>query len=128
MTNRLELKQYAVPCSWLLFAAAYVTHIALRQFYPPGHLVRFSATLALILTFAYVVHVNVKGFQKMDEFQRLVQLVAIGFAYAASVLAVFALGFLRAEGLLQGADPRDLAGVMLMFYAAGLALAWRRYQ
>lgn len=128
MTNKSEAKRGPVPTAWLLFAAAYVGHLALRQFYEPGHLVRFLATFVLIFTFAYVVMVNVRIFQQLDEFQRQVQLLALGIAFSASLIVIFGLGFLRAEGFLQRADPRDLAGVMLMLYVAGLALAWRRYR
>ena len=128
MTTKTEAKGRPNLYSWILFAAAWVSHMVLRQFYQPGDLERIGATVVLIVALATVLAGQVRVFRALDEFQRQVQLLAIGFAYASSLLAVFALGFLRAEGFLQKADPRDLAGVMLMLYAVGLVVAWRRYR
>lgn len=114
--------------TWTLFTAAWVGHMVLRQFYDPGHPARVGATVVLIVALAAACAGQVRIFRALDEFQRQVQLLAIGFAYATSVLAVFALGFLRADGFLQKADPRDLAGLMLMLYVVGLVVAWRRYR
>lgn len=128
MTTRTDSKGRPSLYPWIFFVAAWVIHIVLRQFYQPGDVERVGATVVLIAALAAVLAGQVRVFRALDEFQRQVQLLAIGFAYVASVLVVFALGFLRAEGFLQKADPRDLAGVMLMFYAVGLAIAWRRYR
>jgi hypothetical protein len=57
-----------------------------------------------------------------------VHALALAIAFPCSLVAVFTLGYLRAEGLLAGADPRDLPLVMIAVYAVSLALAWRRYQ
>jgi hypothetical protein len=40
---------------------------------------------------------------------------------------VFAIGFLAGEGILRGADPRDLPSIMLLSYFVGVILAWRKY-
>ena len=65
--------------------------------------------------------------RKLDEFQKTVHLNALAFAFPVSMIAMFALGYFRAEGLLSEMDPRDLVGVMLLAYAGGLTWAWRRY-
>ncbi|MBM3813502.1 MAG: hypothetical protein FJW20_17910 [Acidimicrobiia bacterium] len=108
--------------------AAWSGHVALRQFYEPGHALRLAATAALIATFGGMIAALVRLIRGLDEFQRQVQLMALAIAFPASMVACFALGFLRAEGMFVNADPRDLPAVMLLCYAVGLGLAHRRYQ
>lgn len=96
--------------------------------YDPGHPWRLLATGLLIAGFASSVVAEVQLVRHLDEFQRHVQLLALPIAFGCSLLAMIAMGFLRAEGVLQPYDPRDLAGVMMFFYLIGLVVAWRRYQ
>ncbi len=114
--------------TWGLFIAAWLIHIALREFYQPGHPTRVAATVVVIAAGIVAVFGQIRMFRALDEFQQRVQLSALAFAFTASLVAVLGIGFLRAEGFFPGADPRDLAGLMMVLYAAGLALAWRRYQ
>lgn len=109
--------------------AAYAAHIAVREFTgaAPGSPLRLALTAVLVIAFAAHVIVTVRMMRRLDEFQKSVQLTALAFAFPASMIALFALGFFRAEGLLSEMDPRDLVAVMLLAYAAGLTWAWRRY-
>jgi hypothetical protein len=86
------------------------------------------ATALLIAGFAFCVAAEVQLIRNLDEFQRHVQLLALAIAFGCSLVAIMAIGFLAAEGLLLRYDPRDLAGVMMFFYLIGLVVAWRRYQ
>jgi hypothetical protein len=105
-----------------------VVHILLREQYAPGHPLRLAATVVLAASFALLVWAEVRVISSQDEFTRSVHALALAIAFPCSVVAVFTLGYLRAEGLLAGADPRDLPLVMIAVYALGLALAWRRYR
>lgn len=113
----------------LVTVAAYAAHIAVRELTgaAPGSPVRLALTAALVTAFAAHVIVTVRMMRRLDEFQKAVQLSALSFAFPASMIALFALGFFRAEGLLSEMDPRDLVMIMLLAYAAGLTWAWRRY-
>jgi hypothetical protein len=109
--------------------AAYAAHIGVREFMgaEPGSPLRLAVTAALVIAFSAHVIVTVRTMRRLDEFQKSVQLTALAFAFPASMIALFALGFFRAEGLLSEMDPRDLVMIMLLAYAAGLTWAWRRY-
>ena len=93
----------------------------------PGATLRLAITTALIMAFGAHVFVTVRMMGRFDEFTRAVHSAALAFAFPVSMVALFAIGFLRAEGLLSGLDPRDLAAVMMITYAVGLTWAWRRF-
>ena len=108
---------------------AFVAHIGVREFtaLAPGTPLRVALTVSLVAAFAAHVVVTARMMRRLDEFQRAVQLSALAFAFPVSMVALFAIGFFRAEGLLAEMDPRDLVLLMVAAYAAGLAWAWRRY-
>ena len=108
---------------------AFAAHIAVREFttIAPGAPLRIALTAALVAAFAAHVFVTARMMGQLDEFQRAVQLSALAFAFPVSMIALFAIGFFRAEGLLAEMDPRDLVFLMVAAYAGGLVWAWRRY-
>lgn len=112
-----------------LTIAALAAHIGIREgtSLQPGDPIRLAVTGVLVLAFATNVIVVARMMKQLDEFQKEVQLTALAFAFPASMIAMFALGFFRAEGLLSEMDPRDLVGIMLLAYGGGLTWAWRRY-
>ena len=113
----------------LITIGASAAHIGVRALTSaaPGSPVRLAVTAALVLAFAAHVIVTVRMMGRLDEFQKSVQFTALAFAFPISMIAFFALGYFRAEGLLSEMDPRDLVVVMVVAYAAGLTWAWRRY-
>lgn len=127
-----ERKRIPLPLvTAVLTVAIWAAHIAIRETASlvPGAPVRLAVTAALVLAFAAHVVVTIRVMRRsLDEFQRAIHTTAILFAFPASMIALFAIGFFRAEGLLAEADPRDLVALMLVAYAGGLAWAWRRYQ
>jgi hypothetical protein len=104
-------------------------HIYAREFMKlqPGHSGRLVLTAGLVLAFLWLVIEQVKQSRKLDEFHRQVQYLALGIAFPASLVVLFAIGFFRGEGLFTGADSRDLFMVLILAYAAGWTIAWRRY-
>lgn len=66
--------------------------------------------------------------RSLDEFQKHVHFLALAIAFPVGLVALFALGYFRAEGLLQGADSRDLPIILILAYAGGLLIAWRHYR
>lgn len=109
--------------------AVFAAHIGVREAttIPPGAPVRLALTAALVIAFAIHVIVTARAMRHFDEFTRTVHLTAVAFAFLTSMIAMFAIGYFRAEGLLSEMDPRDLVGLMLVCYGAGLFWAWRRY-
>ena len=113
----------------VLTIAIWAAHLAVRETtsLEAGAPLRLAITGALILAFAAHVIVTARMMRQFDEFTRAVHMTAVAFAFPVTMIVMFAIGFLRAEGLLAGRDPRDLVALMLLAYAAGLAWAWRRY-
>lgn len=114
----------------VLTLIAWSAHIAIRETttLEPGAPLRLAATGVLVLTFAAHVIATVRMMRQFDEFTKAIHTTALTFAFPASMIALFAIGFFRAEGVLAEMDPRDLVMVMLLLYAAGLTWSWRRYQ
>lgn len=108
--------------------ALYVIQIFMRESRPVGDPLRLAVTVALVASFAVSIWSLVRQMASHDEFHRQVQLAALTFAFPASLVAAFAIGFLAGEGAMRWADPRDLPAVMLMTYLAGHTIAWRRYR
>lgn len=105
-----------------------ITHIVLREYYPPGHTVRLVITSLMMLSLASFVFVYSRLVATLDEYQRQIQLYALAIGFPLSLVFVWAIGYFRAEGLFQGSDPRDLPMVMLIAYAIGYGLAWLKYR
>lgn len=104
-------------------------HLYAREFMrlEPGNAIRLLVTSGLVLAFLWLVVEQVRQSRHLDEFHRQVQYLALGIAFPAALVLLFAIGFFHAEGLLAGADSRDLFMVMILSYAAGWMIAWRRY-
>ena len=87
---------------------------------------RILAALLPILPFAAFLYLVVKDQRGMDELQLRVQMEALAIAFPLSMI------FLMVFGLIgQALDltlERHVWFYLPMFYFAGLALAWRRYQ
>lgn len=126
------MTQRSVPVP--LFASAAVTvalllaQIYARETQPPGSSLRLVLTAALIGAFGVTIWIHVRLSASLDEFNRQVQYFALAVAFPVSLVAAFAIGYLAGEGMLSRFDPRDLPLVMILAYAIGFAMAWRRYQ
>lgn len=105
-----------------------LVHIFLRSRLVPGAPLRLVLTSALIVCFAWVIWEQARVMRSLDEFQKHVHFLALAIAFPIGLVALFALGYFRAEGLLQGLDSRDLPVILILAYAAGLLIAWRHYR
>jgi len=105
-----------------------ITHMLVRESYPPGHTVRLTLTALMVLALASFIFVYSRLIASLDEYQRQIQLHALAIGFPLSLVLVWALGYFRAEGFFQGGDPRDLPMVLLIAYGIGYAFAWVRYR
>lgn len=112
----------------ILTIALGITHMLLREYYPPGHTVRLVITTLMVLALASFMFVYSRLVASLDEYQRQIQLYALAIGFPLSLVLVWAIGYFGAEGLLQGRDPRDLPMVMLVAYGIGYGLAWMKYR
>lgn len=118
----------AVLALSFLTAGLVVVHILLRGVYQPGHPIRLLVTALLVLTFASFIFFYVRILSMMDEYRRQIQLFALAIGFPLSLALAWAIGYFRAEGLLQGRDPRDLPLVLLVPYGVGFLCAWLKYR
>ncbi len=123
--RRLPRIIFAVGATVLLWTF----HLYTREFMklPPGDTLRLAVTSSLVLAFLWMVLELVRQSRHLDEFHRQVQCLALGIGFPVSLVLLFAIGFFRAEGLFTAADSRDLFMVLILCYAAGWTIAWRRY-
>ena len=133
MANKESQKEsnrysWAVAALSILTAGLAVVHILMRGVYQPGHPIRLLVTSLLVLAFASFVFFYTRSLSKLDEYQRQIHLFALAIGFPLSVVLAWAIGYFRAEGLLQGRDPRDLPLVLLVPYAVGFAAAWLKYR
>jgi len=112
----------------VLVVVAWVTHMILRSYFEPGDPIRLAVTSLLVLCFAWAIFEEVRVVRKLDEFHRQFHNLALSVSFPVALILLFALGFFRAEGFLQGADPRDLPSVLLLAYSVGLGIAWKRFR
>ena len=110
--------------------AMWILHIVLREVYSyaPGSPVRVTVTALLVGAFALLIVGQIQVSRAADEFHRQVQFLALSIAFPLALAATFAIGFFAAEGMLAGADPRDLGAITLLAGAIGYAVAWRHYR
>ena len=105
-----------------------ITHMLVRESYPPGHTVRLILTALMVVALASFIFVYSRLIASLDEYQRQIQLHALAIGFPLSLVLVWALGYFRAEGLFQGGDPRDLPMVLMIAYGIGYAFAWIKYR
>lgn len=113
--------------SGVAVVVAYAAHLIVRRSELPGSPLRLAITAALLVAVGSLIWTQVRLAAASDEFTRHVQLAALAIAFPVSLAAAFVIGFLAAEGMFAGADPRDLPLVMVVAYGVSLAAAWRRY-
>lgn len=132
MANKESEKRTKGSTAVLVFCgltvALVVVHILLRGYYPPGHPIRLLVTSLMGVAFASFVFLYTRLLARMDEYQRQIQLYALAIGFPLSLVTAWAIGYFRAEGLLQGRDPRDLPLVLLIPYGVGFAAAWLKYR
>jgi hypothetical protein len=92
--------------------------------------VRLSAALVPVPVFVILVLAFYRAIGCLDEFQRLIQLKALAFAFPASWVLVLTLGLLEKAIRLPPEDLsyRHVWAMMPIFYFLGLWLAQRRYR
>jgi len=106
-----------------------VAHVALRELgFAGAGGVRLAATGLLVAAMAVFVGAAVKVARSQDEYHRRVHQEAVVVAFPVALVLVFAVGYLRGEGLLAGRDPRDLWLLLLVPYAVGFIVSSRKYQ
>ena len=129
MTN--DTSRRFPPLAFILCALTVglgITHMLVRESYPPGHTVRLALTTLMVLSLASFIFFYSRLIASLDEYQRQIQLYALAIGFPLSLVLVWAVGYFRAEGLFQGSDPRDLPMLMLVAYGIGYALAWAKYR
>jgi hypothetical protein len=66
--------------------------------------------------------------RRLDEFQRRIQLEAVGVGFLGTGVAVFTYGYLHLAGAVGALTMPLVWAFMLIFYGVGYLLALKRYQ
>jgi hypothetical protein len=109
--------------------AVLFAHIFVREAgFAAGRGVRLAMTAAVIAAMVAFVVALASVARSQDEYHRQVHHEALAIAFPVSLVLVFAVGYLRGEGILAGRDPRDLWLLLLVPYAFGFLARSRKYQ
>ena len=99
----------------------------LNEKFPRGSPWAFASVLLPLVPAGVLVWSYIRMFRRADEMQRRIVYEALGFAYVATLSVTLAGGFLQSAGM-----PKPgwiwIAGVLVVSWAAGLAMASRRYR
>ena len=129
MTTAKTRKPRMLLAALLATVGAWLAHIGFRESgLEPGHSLRLAATLMLVASVLWMVVAQARVIRGLDELEQRIHLEALAIGFSTGLCLLFAVGFLRGEGLLQGMDPRDLPMLMVLPYGAGLIIARRHYQ
>jgi hypothetical protein len=130
MNTTLRARPSFVIASAAMLVVFWGAHIVTREFsdQAPGTPARLWIVGLIIAAFAAFVASQARLALSLDEYHRQIQFLALSIAYPISIVVMFAIGFARGEGLLSGADPRDLWMAALVPYVAGLAIAMWKYR
>ena len=99
----------------------------LDEKFPAGSPWRFATVLLPLLPAGVLVWSYVRMFRRADELQRRIVYEALGIAYVTTLSVALAGGFLQSAGL-----PKLgwvwIAGVLVVSWTVGVAIANRRYR
>ncbi len=75
---------------------------------------------------AYLIYLEVRRYQNLDEYWQRVHLTALAIAFLGSALVAFTFGFLENAGMAKQSGFIYFL-VMITLYVLGLLIARRRY-
>ena len=87
---------------------------------------RFPVALLPLPGGGYIVYLEVRRYQHLDEYWQRVHLTAFPIAFLGSALVAFTFGFLENAGIAEQSGFIYFL-VMITLYALGLLIARRRY-
>lgn len=120
--------RYALEFSGALVGYAIVLVASIRLLGHYGDTTwRYPLAVSPVLPAAIALIAFVRFFRKSDELEQRIHLEALAFAFGGSALATFAYGFLEGAGFPH-LNWTFVWPVMAVFWAAGSAVAKRRYR
>lgn len=124
MTARSYVRNLAI--TMVVYAIILVGSIMFLKAYPESGF-RIPIALAPMIPALFVPFLVVRQLQQIDELQRMIQLEALGFAFAGTAILTFGYGF------LENVDFPHMGGfvvwpIMAALWVVGLLIAQRRYR
>ncbi len=118
-----------LPAALLFIAIYFGARVVLEATQLPLW-VRVGAAVVPVPVFVLMVFAFYRAIGALDEFQRLIQLKALAFAFPASWVLILTLGLLEKAIRLPPEDLsyRHVWALMPIFYYLGLWIAQRRYR
>jgi hypothetical protein len=89
---------------------------------------RLGLVLLPVTSFAIWLTCFRRLIQRLDELQQRIHLEALVFAFSALAVAIIACEYLRKAGVISLLKPDYVLLMMLILWAIGFLVAWRRYR
>ena len=88
----------------------------------------FAIVSLPMFAFFWLVWVVQRALRRIDELQRRIHLEALAVAFPTTAIAVFASEYMRKAGAIAQVKPDYVLMLMLVLWAIGFLIAWRRYR
>jgi hypothetical protein len=89
---------------------------------------RYGLAVLPVAAYAWCIASYVGLVRRADELQRRIHLEALAVAFPTTAIAVFASEYLRKAGAIAQVKPDYVLMLMLVLWAVGFFIAWRRYR
>ena len=128
MTKQVPRPLLTMAIALAIGVASIITVSWLLQWLEVSGPVRLMLAMVPVAAFVFMIVSYLQLVREADEMQKRIHLEALAIAFPSSVVAVFACEYLRKGGFLTQFKPDYALMLMLVLWALGYLIAWRRYQ
>jgi hypothetical protein len=120
------LKNVLAAVITLILSVIVVSWLLERQELSPALRLALAALPVIAWVFTLIGYSRL--IQHLDEMQRRIQLEALAFAFSGLAVAIIACEYLRKAGFITALKPDYVLMMMMILWALGFGIAWRRYR
>jgi surface polysaccharide O-acyltransferase-like enzyme len=93
-----------------------------------GPALRLALALAAVAAWIFALIAYYRLIRQLDELARRIHLEALAFAFSGMAVAMIACEYLRKAGFISALKPDYVLMMMMILWALGFVIAWRRYR
>jgi hypothetical protein len=120
------LKNVIAAVITLILSVIVVSWLLERQELSPALRLALAALPVIAWVFSLISYSRL--IQHLDEMQRRIHLEALAFAFSGLAVAIIACEYLRKAGFITALKPDYVLMMMMILWALGFGIAWRRYR
>jgi hypothetical protein len=120
------LKNVIAAVITLILSVIVVSWLLERQELSPTLRLALAALPVIAWVFSLISYSRL--IQHLDEMQRRIHLEALAFAFSGLAVAIIACEYLRKAGFITALKPDYVLMMMMILWALGFVIAWRRYR